>query len=793
MKTDDLLSKLFSNNPDTYARASANKHPVPAPMSDQALVRGRHLTGVKRAGAYSPDTEGFTIYGGLDLDGESHKEAYQGDIDQAWEDITEAVPSGSYITVRSKSGTGFHFWFVFEEKQDAASVRKYLTGVVHAAGLWDASEARPVQGVEIFPKQNIAKKCGNFLWLPYFNKGLDHEIGYEFLSEIPDMEPAPGWEEFVSGRRKRNSLDGLPPARINYEDGEWRDINDVLPDSERAAELLGELDPDIGYEQWYKVLASFQTCYGEEAYDAVKNWAWMGLKWDEQQFDATWDSFEGGSDLGFGTFVYILRDNGYTGRVGKREDWKTKKREMFRKFEEWTPSLLTLDEVVELETTSDQEIAEHLMERLYGHEDETPIILVDGMLWQYDPPRGTYVPLKDTWVYARIGDYDGEYTRVIIDTQGNQTKPKRVRISHHTVKSIYRQILVTAEDWGSNVDSWPVGVGFQNGFLSADGLIEHSPNNLCRHWVDCEFDEDAHYAEWDSFLEKSLDSAEEIRALQVFSGALFMGASTEHERALLLHGPGGSGKSTFLETMKELVPEEFRVHIAPQDMDKDDYVIADMAGKKLNLVTDIDVSGFEETSKFKRAVEGTAMRARQPGKESFSLKPQAAHVFATNSLPNTVDATDGFFRRWLLIGFSSVVPEEDRDPEFKKELIRKGREESWLYAWAWKGWKMLQENGGLVLPENHRHAISDWKSGSNSFHHWYQDMTEPVSGANDWEKSTDLHTQYIRWCHNNNYRSWEIKSSIRNFGILMTETQAEKKRKKDGVYYNVRLKKKRGF
>lgn len=778
MLVRELINRALDTQPGVTARRSSGGHPRPDHYRDRELILRRHLTPAphaKRIGAYCPGTDGMTTFGVLDVDGEGHAERVA-DVDAVAFRLFEVSVDYSLI-IESTSGTGYHLWFVFAEPVPASEVRTWLASIVFDAGYWNVDA--PMTGIEIFPKQDVAPTYGNLVWCPGFRGGWDARFDYTYIEGgVPPHITPPNF----SGSGSRGVAGGREP-------------DPDTPPLEQVAELLHlHLDPDCGRDDWWRVLAVLQQEYGEDAYEVARSWSEMGTKFDEVGFESTWKSFEGGSDLGYGTLIHILRNHGFDGFAPTRRPQPGSWNPLGVCVEPWTPSIMSLDAVQPMDYFDHVNMAEHLLRRLYG--DSTPIIVHEDTLWQYHPPHGTYYPLKPSWVRSRIADYSGTFTRVSIKPDGSTAKPKQISVGQRIASSVYNCLLDMAIDWSPDFDEWPAGVAFRNGFLDARGLSEHRPENLCRHYTDTDFDMDAENDEWDSFLDYALSETtgpESVkRSLQQFAGGLFMGDIVRHQRALLLYGPGNTGKSTFMQVLSCLIPSEYTSHIEPQDFDSDSYAVADLSGMKLNVVADIDHSAFRSASRFKRIVEGESLRARQPGQRSFTLRPHAAQVFGTNSLPSTRDASSGFLRRWLVVGFHRIVPMAERDPDFTRRLVESAQSDSWLYAWAYRGYLDLQESGRLHLPTEHTQNIDDWRKDMSPFHTWWSECVESVAGDNDWVSARELYDQYTQWCKQQNLKPYQIATHT-NFGIRLKETQTTSRRVSAGRQYQVRLKKTRAW
>ncbi|WP_318445728.1 DUF5906 domain-containing protein [Photobacterium leiognathi] len=245
--------------------------------------------------------------------------------------------------------------------------------------------------------------------------------------------------------------------------------------------------------------------------------------------------------------------------------------------------------------------------------------------------------------------------------------------------------------------------------------------------------------------------AEQIRQLRMFFGMALFGMQNKEQRAVLLYGAAGSGKSLCLKVMEAIVPREYITNVSPLDMALD-YKVATLAGKLLNLVPEIDNAVLVPSDKFKSIIGGDTIQAREPYGKAFSFTPDAANWFNGNFFLNTRDLSEGFWRRWGITHFTNTKSAELRDPALLDKIVSNELPE--VLRWAMDGVVDYLENG-LYLSPAHYACLDKWKNSGNSVASWLQDNEDnnighriDISGQQPLKVSF-AYTIYKDWCQHN--------------------------------------------
>ncbi len=366
-----------------------------------------------------------------------------------------------------------------------------------------------------------------------------------------------------------------------------------------------------------------------------------------------------------------------------------------------------------------------------------------GRLWSYDDKSGIW---RDTPL-SKVG--------VAISKKYVGEKLCRRESDYKAIASHAYNVL----EQSGFFESAPKGLHIPAGFIFVDG--KHMKQEKPRHEHRARFrlDITPDISREPELLLSILQDAfagnnpeEQIRQLRMLTGLALFGLQAKEQRAVLLYGEAGSGKSLFLKLLEALVPKEYRTSVSPLHMDND-YKIAALAGKLLNLVPEIDKEKSVPSAEFKSITGGDTVSAREPYGKVFTFTPDAGCWFNGNYYLTTKDHSEGFWRRWAIIHFSNSKPEKERDPELLSKII--AQELPSILAWAIRGVEDYFSNG-LFLSCVHQSCIQEWKRNGNSVCSWLHDIEDNGISArkhgmsNPRLKLSHAYTIYKEWCRHNN-------------------------------------------
>ncbi|MBU8808067.1 hypothetical protein KL953_04105 [Mycolicibacterium goodii] len=192
--------------------------------------------------------------------------------------------------------------------------------------------------------------------------------------------------------------------------------------------------------------------------------------------------------------------------------------------------------------------------------------------------------------------------------------------------------------------------------IATGELVPHDPGvaSLYQLQVDPVFGQPT--PEFDGFLYEVLHIGDRERVLDILAYLLLPGNPVQ--KAVMFSGRGRNGKGVLLQVIEELVGAHNTATVSLQEMGTQ-FAAADLYGKALNIVGDIDGDHITHTGKFKQITGGDTVRMDVKHGKAFAAKVWAVPVFSANQIPTSADTSHGYLRRWEVVEFPNTFDGSD--------------------------------------------------------------------------------------------------------------------------------------
>ena len=373
------------------------------------------------------------------------------------------------------------------------------------------------------------------------------------------------------------------------------------------------------------------------------------------------------------------------------------------------------------------------------------------------PITGTHwAAIDDTVMKRRLNKYDGW-------RYGEQGV---VRMNDEKMLSILRSVA-NERMQREFFSRPPVGINAKNGFITfgTDGtpkLLPHDREQRQRHVLPHEWDPQVELTEapllkqlLDGCFEDDDDKQGKIDLVGEMMGAAALGGVTrlKEPKAFVLHGrSAGNGKSQVLDCIRGLLPKDAVQAISPADFG-DDRKVIHLAGALLNATDELGSAQAIASDRFKAIVTGDPVTGREVYQPAVIFKPQALHVFATNTLPSFRGGFDrGVQRRLIVLPFNRTIPEAERVAHLGELIVE--REGAALLAFAVDGASRLIRQGRFTELASCRTALRDWIVGADPVIAWMDECIEYDANA-----QTPIKTAYA------NFKDWAVDQGFDKFHL----------------------------
>jgi P4 family phage/plasmid primase-like protien len=274
-------------------------------------------------------------------------------------------------------------------------------------------------------------------------------------------------------------------------------------------------------------------------------------------------------------------------------------------------------------------------------------------------------------------------------------------------------------DWF--IDTTLGKINFQNGVLDLETgkLLEHSADYGFQYCLPFDFDKNAKSPHFDRFLDSVTNKDRDLQeTLLEFPGYALCDRGYWLQKGLLLVGDGSNGKSTYLEVIQELTGKENYSSLSFGEM-QDETGRASLEGKLLNIADELPNYSLKNTELFKRMMGGV-ITARRLYENGVSFKNTAKFIFACNEIPSTNDATDGLFRRLMIVPFNQKF--RPGDGTHDAHIMEKMRPElPGIFNRVLKAYKDLKKVGQFTEGSQSKSELNQYREQVDRVGSWIRD------------------------------------------------------------------------
>jgi putative DNA primase/helicase len=223
------------------------------------------------------------------------------------------------------------------------------------------------------------------------------------------------------------------------------------------------------------------------------------------------------------------------------------------------------------------------------------------------------------------------------------------------------------------------------------------PLDMLTKLAGASYDAQAQCPRWLQFIDEITAGRKDLAEFLRCAAGYALTGDTGEQVFFLMHGVGANGKTTFLETLREILEEyatvmEFKTVLEKRDSGVSND-IARLQGARLVIAKEASEGhGFNE-SLLKEITGGDTISARKLYQEAIEFRPCFKLFLAANHKPVVRENSEALWRRVRLIPFDAHFRNPDKGLIEKLLVERNG-----ILAWAVRGCLQFQVSGLVMAP-----------------------------------------------------------------------------------------------
>lgn len=404
-----------------------------------------------------------------------------------------------------------------------------------------------------------------------------------------------------------------------------------------------------------------------------------------------------------------------------------------------------------------------------------------------------YIPEKSWAVYeddgywhtqnadALVADWIVDELRNLSNSESFKGSNSLFKVNKKNVDDIMafmkRKVIKPLEQFNEQ----PNLINVKNGVIDLRTLelYKHNAGFFFDYVLDVNYNPNADMTKWNKFLRESLENADkyeeggiyQLELLQLAAGYSITGETNE-ECLFYIYGKTRSGKSTFINTINEILgPLGSTIQMSALMQkryvsDTQNFEIASLINKRFVVSSETDRDTYLDSAKIKNLTGRDTIKCAFKFKDPFQAKVKFK-MWLTSNNEISVDATDeavwGRFRT-----FSFPYSKQDNvDINLKDNLMK---DKDGIFLWLCYGahvWYSLKDRGQrLPIPASMKSYLKSRKEELDSFNEFlvsrgYYPVDKGVEDASVvFLSNHDIYNKYCAWCDLNQIKNRYSKNTV---------------------------------
>ena len=242
--------------------------------------------------------------------------------------------------------------------------------------------------------------------------------------------------------------------------------------------------------------------------------------------------------------------------------------------------------------------------------------------------------------------------------------------------------------------------------------------------------------------------------IQTHAGSALTGIVT-HLKLPILHGHGNNGKSTLIVAIMDTLGADYAVMLDAEvitatgrDTRADAmYHVADLHGKRLVVVNELEESATLKTSALKKLISSDPVKARRPYEMPFDFSPSYKAFMLTNHRPRLKTTDHGTMRRLAIVPFDVTIDPAKDVKNFNRTLQA---ETPGILNWLIEGCLKWKAAGMTInIPQAVTVATDSYATDEDQVGQFFAACVSKARGG--FVTGQALFEAYRRWCESSGY------------------------------------------
>ncbi|WP_313379753.1 phage/plasmid primase, P4 family [Proteiniphilum saccharofermentans] len=367
-----------------------------------------------------------------------------------------------------------------------------------------------------------------------------------------------------------------------------------------------------------------------------------------------------------------------------------------------------------------------------------------------------------------------QFKMFLCDIAEGMGLPEREARFHRFQDELIRQFEASASLPTPEPEPDKVLINLKNGTYEVNGdgktnLRPPSKEDFLTYQLPFDYDPKAAAPRFQKYLNEVLPDIERQMVLAEYIGYLFVRHGTNNlklEKLLILYGGGQNGKSVFLDIIGALIGSNNITNISLENLtEPKGFYRVGLNNRLVNYSTEIN--GKFDVSLFKKLVSGEPVEACQKYEQPFTMTQYAKFIFNSNELPQSVEHSDAYFRRFLIVPFDVKITEEQKDVDLAGKII--DSELSGVFNWVLEGLSRLIAQRKFSPCEASENVLKKYRLETNSVQMFLEDNNYKASENGRYIKLNELFQEYQTYCVGEGRRPFNktnFREQMRKLGVV---------------------------